>query len=260
MKSYQGNGYNGYNSGRQGGGSQMGSQVGGYEGYDYNGIGRGGYPSRPDSYYSNNDNNNGYYPNRQRFPRQGSEPMLNNGYGNVGNGYRNEGSPARAVGYGRNAEQLSYETVTTGSGSSSDRMQYSTDPSSENSSFGFDERQEYGQDYNNYGAGAQQQQQQQQQQYDNGNGYPQGVQQKQYGGGSSPVGAYGGNNGYPEQARPAPPLKVDSGSRAPMRLGKSPPSAQQQQQPQSYDAYGAPTVGKGEKKKSWLGRKFSKRG
>lgn len=242
MKSYQGNGY----GGGRGGGSNVG-----YEGYDYNGRVGNGYQSRPDSYYSNNDNNNGYYPNRQRFPRQASEPMLNNG-----SGYQNRSSPPAGV-YPPNGNPQSYETVTTasGSGSSSDRMQYSTDPSSENSSFDrmpIAEGPEYAQGYNSYQGGSQQQAY--------GNGYPQAMQQQQqqYGGGSSPVQAYQNGNGYPDQGRPAPPPKMDSGAaRTPMRLGKPAPAQLQQQQ--SYDNYGAPAGGKEEKKKSWLGRKFSKR-
>ena len=127
---------------------------------------------------------------------------------------------------------MSYETVTTasGSGSSSDRMNYSTDPSSENSSFD-----QGGYNSNSYS---------QQQQYgaSTSNGYAQ--QQQQYG------------QEYQDQVRPLPPAKNNG---APMRLGKPDPRLQQQQTGSGgLDQYGVP-AGKQEKKKSWLGRTFSKR-
>jgi hypothetical protein len=90
--------------------------------------GRGNGMARPDSYYNPADNaapnnggpSNGYFPNRARYPRTASEPHFNNG---------------QSV-YPVPANQQSYETVTTasGSGSSADPAGYSTDPSSENSS------------------------------------------------------------------------------------------------------------------------------
>ena len=131
-------------------------------------------------------------------------------------------------------------------------MQYGTDPSSENSSFDrmpIAERPGYEQGYNGYQTGGQQQ--------SYGNGYPQ--QQLQQSGGGSPAQAYQGN-GYQDQGRPAPPPKADLGpARAPpMRLGKAAPSAPSQQQAQALDNYGAP-VGREEKKKSWLGRRFSRK-
>lgn len=129
---------------------------------------------------------------------------------------------------------MSYETVTTasGSGSSSDRINYSTDPSSENSSFD-----QGGYNSNSYS---------QQQQYgtSNPNGYPPQQQQQHYG------------QEYQDQVRPLPPAKNNG---APVRLGKPDPRLQQQQTGGGgLDQYGVP-ASKQEKKKSWLGRTFSKR-
>lgn len=88
----------------------------------------GGRPvsQRPESYYDggqeggNGRPSNGYYPSRARYPRTASEPFMNNGAGV----------------YPQYANQQSYETVTTASGSGSygEPAGYSTDPSSENSS------------------------------------------------------------------------------------------------------------------------------
>ena len=163
----------------------------------------------------------------------------NGGYGSgYGNGYnRNEPSPPRDGYPQRGQQQMSYETVTTasGSGSSSDRMNYSTDPSSENSSF----------DQGGYNPTSYSQQQQ----YgpSNSNGYSTQQQQQQYG------------QEYQDQVRPLPPAKNNG---VPVRLGKPDPRLQQQQQQQAggggLDQYGVP-ASKQEKKKSWLGRTFSKR-
>lgn len=82
---------------------------------DYRGNGNGmrqdGYPEQPSG------PSNGYTPNRARYPRSASDQP--NGQGPYTNAYGN---------------QPSYETVTTASGSGSEPLGYSTDPSSENSS------------------------------------------------------------------------------------------------------------------------------
>jgi hypothetical protein len=81
--------------------------------------------ARPESYYNTGDNqgpSNGYHPNRARYPRTATEPSFNKYNGSV---------------YPINGMQQSYETVATGSGSGSsgEPVGYTTDPSSENSSF-----------------------------------------------------------------------------------------------------------------------------
>lgn len=187
-----------------------------------------GYNNRSgrDSYYGSGDStpynaagpSNGYYPNRARYPRTASEPHFNNGvYPGPGN-------------------QQSYETVTTASGSGSDQIGYSTDPSSENSSVDriaqapqvpYKEPQEtYG--FNGFGTTPQF--------APPGNGV------------NGQQGGYGvqrGSNGYPNQG-PPPPNKL---GKQPMKLGETsgnagPPPAER--------------PGAGEKRKSWFGKRFSK--
>jgi len=181
---------------------------------------------RRESYYGSGEStpynaagpSNGYYPNRARYPRTASEPQFNNGiYPGPGN-------------------QQSYETVTTASGSGSDQIGYSTDPSSENSSIDrvpphvpVKEPQEtYG--FNGFGNTPQY--------------APQANAYAPQGNGFSPQ-----NNGYGDQG-PAPPRKLGKSSPSqPMKLGNSTGNA------------GPPPVQRpdvGEKRKSWFGKRFSK--
>lgn len=174
-----------------------------------------GNGSRPDSYYDNNNQNNGYFPNRSRYPRNDSEPALNTIAGGV---------------YPPNGNAQSYETVTTaaGSGSSGEPLGYSTDPSSDNSSFDRVapiSKADYGNNSPSNG------------QY----GY-QG--QQQY-----PVG--GTQQGYPPQnGGPLPPVKDRVPPRVPIKLGKSAAGAPAPQ----YDLPKAAP----DKRKSWFAKRFSK--
>ena len=186
--------------------------------YGYNNPRRESYYGSAESTpYNAAGPSNGYYPNRARYPRTASEPQFNNGiYPGPGN-------------------QQSYETVTTASGSGSDQIGYSTDPSSENSSIDrvpphvpVKEPQEtYG--FNGFANTPQ---------YAPANAYaPQGN-------GFSPQ-----NNGYGDQG-PAPPRKLGKSSPSqPMKLGNSTGNA------------GSPPAQRpdvGEKRKSWFGKRFSK--
>lgn len=183
--------------------------------------GRSNGMTRPDSYYNHNGDNggpsNGYYPNRARYPRTASEPHLGNG----GGVYPPNGNPQ------------SYETVTTGSGSSGDPAGYSTDPSSENSSV---DRvvpgpppKEPGETYGFTGFG-------------NNPKYGLNEQYVQNGG---PVQQ---GNGYQNEKPPPLPRKESMGLRAPMKLGTTSGNAQSSGQ----------RPGAGEKRKSWFGKRFSK--
>lgn len=194
----------------------------------------GGRPQsfRPDSYvdgrssyYNSGDNggpnnggpSNGYYPNRARYPRTASEPQFSNG---------------QSV-YPGPANQQSYETVTTASGSgSSDPAGYSTDPSSENSST------------------------------DRITALPVKDPGEQYGfigfnGGDNSQYTVGGNlqeqrQGNAQPAQRSTVLRKEStGPRVPIKLGQT-----------SGNAGPPPTQrpSAGEKRKSWLGRRFSKAG
>ncbi|KFY48236.1 hypothetical protein V495_01507 [Pseudogymnoascus sp. VKM F-4514 (FW-929)] len=176
-----------------------------------------GNGSRPDSYYyDNNTQNNGYFPNRSRYPRNDSEPALNT-MGGV---------------YPPNGNAQSYETVTTaaGSGSSAEQMGYSTDPSSDNSSFDRVapiSKQEYG---NNSPSGGQY-------------GYQNGAQQ-QY-----PV---GGGGGY-QNNLPLPPVKDRVPPRVPIKLGKAGGGGVS-----STPQYEVPVKAVPDKRKSWFAKRFSK--
>lgn len=176
---------------------------------------------RPDSYYNTGDNgagpSNGYYPNRARYPRTASEPHFNGG----------------GV-YPPNGNPQSYETVTTGSGSS-DPAGYSTDPSSENSSV---DRvaplppKEPAETYGFAGFG------------NNPQYLPPGsglIEQYNSGG---PVQQ---GNGYQNQGPPPLPRK-ESAPRVPIKLGATSGNAQPTAQ----------RPGAGEKRKSWFGKRFSK--
>jgi len=212
----------------------------------YGGGGTGRGASRPGSYYGGQNGNamsgpdglyegpqnpsSGYRPDRARYPRTASEPMFNNN------------NQATGV-YPNHGAQPSYETVTTasGSGSSADPVGYQTDPSSDNSSVdrmqaalaAKQEPQEtYG--FNGFGGGPQ-------------------IQAPGY----NAMNGYGGEqgyNGYPGQngtAPPSVPRKESIPARAPIRLGTSTAG----NEPTVYEA---PRPGAGDKRKSWLGRRFSK--
>lgn len=212
-KPYQGNSYNGRSQ-------QTPNDV-----YD---NGRNNGPStRLDSYYDNNYNNNGYYPNRQRYPRTASEPFLNNSTGV----------------YPPNGNQASYETVTTasGSGSSGDPLGYTTDPSSEDSSYDrlpAVPRHESSDGYNNYP----------QQNGQFGGSYP---AQSNRPFAAATVSPGYQNSGYgPPQNRPLPPIKSDTvPPRVPIKLGKNSSGGSTH-----YNA--APPAN--DKRKSWFGKRFSK--
>lgn len=199
-RNHQGNGYGGRQSYRN-------------DGYAY------GNGSRPDSYYNNNSNN-GYFPNRSRYPRNDSEPALN----------------TMAGVYPLNGNAQSYETVTTaaGSGSSAEPLGYSTDPSSDNSSFDRVapiSKADYG---NNSPSNGQYGYQSSQQQYPVG-GVQQGYQAA----------------GYPSQnSGPLPPVKDRAPPRVPIKLGKSAPGEPTPQ----YDLPKAAP----DKRKSWFSKRFSK--
>lgn len=195
--------------------------------------------NRSDGYHYNNNNNNsygsevagpsnGYYPNRARYPRTASEPQFN---------------PSGI--YGPNGNHHSYETVTTASGSgasSGEPAAYTTEPSSDNSSM------------------------------DRNNGPPGKEPQETYGIGFgntpsyAPVGSginaqYGQNggerrgNGYPQpsyQNRGAASVPRTQGPSVPIKLGTGTgsgngPTVHETQNPVP------------EKRRSWFGRRLSKR-
>ncbi|OAF58470.1 hypothetical protein VC83_05050 [Pseudogymnoascus destructans] len=138
--------------------------------------------------------------------------------------------------YPPNGNAQSYETVTTaaGSGSSAEPLGYSTDPSSDNSSFDRVapiSKADYG---NNSPSNGQYGYQSNQQQYPVG-----GVQQGHQAA------------GYPSQKNgPLPPVKDREPPRVPIKLGKSAPGAPTQQ----YD----PPKAAPDKPKSWFSKRFSK--
>jgi hypothetical protein len=191
--------------------------------YGYNRPGRESYYASGDSTpYNAAGPSNGYYPNRARYPRTASEPQFNNSNNGV---------------YPGPGNQQSYETVTTASGSGSDPVGYSTDPSSENSSIDriaphvpVKEPQEtYG--FNGFGTTPQFTPQ--------GNGM--NAQQNGYG-------AQRGPHGY------------DQGPQVPRKLGKSSPNQPMKLGDTSGNA-GPPPAQRpdvGEKRKSWFGKRFSK--
>lgn len=178
-----------------------------------------GNGSRPDSYYDNNNINNGYFPNRSRYPRNDSEPALNTMTGV----------------YPPNGNAQSYETVTTaaGSGSSAEPLGYSTDPSSDNSSFDRVapiSKADYGNNSPSNGQYGYQSNQQ----------YPVGGAQQGY-----------QAAGYPSQNNgPLPPVKDREPPRVPIKLGKSNGAPTPQ--------YDVPTKAAPDKRKSWFSKRFSK--
>jgi hypothetical protein len=179
--------------------------------------------------------------------------------------------------YNNTHYQQSYETATTASGSApsygTEPWANSTDPSSENSSF--DRLQqvpppppkgEMGEHYgfNGFGGGPDLQQRtiMEEQGYDGyGYGAPQhGYEYDQNGYGQD---GYYEQNGYSPQAAgemPPPPPP----HQAKPNLPRAPSKLQSSRRPlnsptQQYDAYGAPVQPEGgEKRKSWLKRRFSK--
>ncbi|CZR50819.1 uncharacterized protein PAC_00693 [Phialocephala subalpina] len=188
------------------------------------------YAQRPDSYYNGPENagpQNGYTPNRARYPRTASEPHFNNPPGV----------------YPVPGNQQSYETVNTasGSGSSGDPAGYSTDPSSENSSV---DRitplpvKEPGETYGFNGFGATPQY-----------SLPGAGLQEQYV--ASPAnGAQRQGNGYQKEGAPAVLRKDSALPRVPIKLSATSGNAgppNNSQRPSS-----------GEKRKSWFGKRFSK--
>lgn len=190
--------------------------------------------SRPDSYYENNYNNNGYFPNRQRHPRTPFEPMSNNNSGV----------------YPPNGNPQSYETVTTasGSGSSGEALGYSTDPSSENSSFDripAASRQEYNEGYNGYLQPLSNVQTKDG--YAHG-GHPSQLSQ-QYGAGGASQGYQ--SNGYLPQKKSSPPPNTENvPPRVPIKLGKSAGGPAQNSTPEP--------VQEKEKRKGWFSKRFSR--
>jgi len=180
--------------------------------------------TRPDSYYNSGDNgagpSNGYHPNRSRYPRTASEPH----FGAGGGVYPPNGNPQ------------SYETVTTGSGSSGDPLGYSTDPSSENSSV---DRvaplppKEPAEIYGFAGFG------------NNPQYLPPGAGlNEHYVSNGGPVQQ---GSGYQNQGPPPLPRK-ENAPRVPIKLGATSGTVQVTEQ----------RPGAGEKRKSWFGRRFSK--
>lgn len=168
-------------------------------------------------YFEGHGANNGYHPSRQRIPRTQTEP-ISNGHNQI----QYQGSYAN---------QPSYETMTTGSGSSAEPLGYQTDPSSDNSSF---DRGPAG-DLGGHNAG-----------YSgmNTNGhYP----NLSYSSTASNQYTYGNENGND----PPPPPHKGSAPRVPIKLGSgtADPSA-------SSGVY-VPPKPEPTKKKGWLSRKFS---
>jgi hypothetical protein len=205
-RNYQGNGYGGRG-----------------QPYRNDSYGNGNGP-RPDSYYyDNNNNNNGYFPNRARYPRNEPDQTMNNGAGV----------------YPPNGNAQSYETVTTaaGSGSSGEPLGYSTDPSSDNSSF--DRVPPISKvEYNPQSNG----------QYNGGNANGYGYQNnQQFAAGATPQGYQA--NGYQSQnAAPLPPVKDRAPPRVPIKLGKSAGGPTNYEPPQPVP----------DKRKSWFSKRFSK--
>lgn len=182
--------------------------------------------SRAGSYYDvnnaangngNGGPSNGYHPNRARYPRTNSEPMLNN----TGGVYPTPGG------------QPSYETVTTASGSGSEPLGYSTDPSSDNSSthrIPAAMNSEYGESYGTYSNGGPQ--------------YP-GASYN----GKGQYAPSGSGMDYQNQTNAGPPPpQHQSVPRVPIKLGAAEPGA-----PTVYEAP-EPEVSK---RKTWFGRKKS---
>ena len=210
---------------------------------DENGDGYGSY------YNSSNNNNNN---NNRRFgPRNNSDPAL---YGHNGN----QGM------YPTHGQQPSYDTVGTLSNQShaTDQWGNSTDPSSESSSVdkfqAGQPKQDLGELYgfNGFGAGPQLQGPILEEHGHDAPSYGQpGYGQSNYGQ-SQTINA----SGYPYQGNDIPPAVPAHGAsrlptedavpRAPIKLGAS--------RNDSYDNRPPPVPSKREKRKSWLGKRFSR--
>ncbi|KAG0650917.1 Uncharacterized protein D0Z07_2759 [Hyphodiscus hymeniophilus] len=199
------------------GGYYGGARASSYRSESTHMDGRGNGMTRPESYYNGAESgagpSNSYHPNRARYPRTASEPH----FGAGGGVYPPNGNPQ------------SYETVTTGSGSSGDPIGYSTDPSSENSSL---DRiaplpREPPETYGLAGFG----------------NTPQYGLNEQYVSNGGPVQQ---GNGYQNQGRPSLPRK-ESAPRVPIKLGATSGNAVLEKKPSV-----------GEKRKSWFGKRFSK--
>ncbi|KAL2008870.1 hypothetical protein VTN00DRAFT_7064 [Thermoascus crustaceus] len=194
-------------------------------GYDQGGYYGRGSQSRPDSYVDNHGGSNpqqynSYYPyNNNNSGRQRQRSHYDQGHGN---GYGNNGQNF----YPQQGYQKSYDNVTAGSGSGSNTDQWgnSTDPSSVNSSMD-----------------RLQQQQQQERQFADSYGFNGSNAGPQADNGYAYNGA--GAGGY-ERAVPAPVAKdPNSGGPVGGTLRKN--------------AVNSSSDG-GEKKKSWLKKRFSK--
>jgi len=250
--------FSGYNNG---GHAQPQRGAGPGESVAYGGVGYSGY------YDGNNPRANGSRPDSYIDNYAGAPSNPYQGRGGRANNQRMASDPAM---YGNNSQkvypshgyQQSYDTVTTGSVSGShgtDQWGNSTDPSSENSSFDRlnhvppvqkpDVGEQYG--FSGFGGGPQFQGPILEEYAQDAPEYGQpGYGQSGY---NQPRMAPG--NGHPYQGNgdvPAPPPHVVSTSpppRAPIRLGNSssPAGASYSSPPDS-----------GDKRKSWLKRRFSK--
>lgn len=152
--------------------------------------------------------------------------------------------------YPPNGNPQSYETVTTasGSGSSGEALGYSTDPSSENSSFDripAASRQEYNEGYNGYLQPLSNVQTKDG--YAHG-GHPSQLSQ-QYGAGGASQGYQ--SNGYLPQKKSSPPPNTENvPPRVPIKLGKSAGGPAQNSTPEP--------VQEKEKRKGWFSKRFSR--
>ena len=200
--------------------------------------------SRPESYVDTYSNQPGQYNQGRRFgPRNASDPAL---YGNNNQGV-----------YPTNGYQQSYDTVTSASGTGShatDQWGNSTDPSSENSSIDKIQQAPKPEPTENYGLSG-----------FGGSPQFQGPILEEYGtnvpayghpGYGRPKQSYGGagvqGNGFPPAPPPHLPAK-DKGPRVPMKLGNPMPP------PPTVNGYSHNgKADQGEKRKSWLKRRFSK--
>lgn len=200
----------------------------------YAANGRGSYYNngRPESYYNGNGGHNGMSRPESSFDHY-------NGNGHQPQPQRQRYPRTASEGafhnghagvYPTHGNQPSYETVTTASGGSADPIGYQTDPSSDNSSL--DRVPPVTNPTDNYGFDG----------FGNvppmgGPGYDQYAQMS----GGIPAGYAPQNN----QAGPPPPPH-----KAPIKLGSDPNA------PTTYEP---PRPGPGEKRKSWLGKRLSRK-
>lgn len=214
--------------------------------------GGGGYyrnrvsSARPDSYIDNNLSPHAqHYQANRSGPRNHSDPAL---YGSKGQGV-----------YPSHGYQQSYDTVTSASGShgtGTDQWGNSTDPSSENSSIDKihqvpkgDTGESYG--FNGFGGAPQFQGPILEEHGNDGPTYGQPGYAQSH---SVPRAGYGyQGNGVPPKPPPHTHAR-ENGPRVPIELGNSPGGS-------SYTPEFSPAKGKdvGEKRGSWLKRRFSKK-